>query len=515
MQNALNSLRSLIFNEEQYVANKTAALNVGGGSWTTAGTRQAFADNGLTAWEHFIKYGAFETNAQGGLGINPGDYMQLDKYYTDKAAHDNYFSQTNTATKDTIVEAFKNHGFDPISHYALYGYAEGLVATPTGTSDIKYGSAADYGRAVYFDEQIYLTNKTAALNAEGGSWTIESTRKAITDSGMTAWDHYTKYGAYEQNAQLKTGINPSSYFDLNKYYTDKLAATPGYTMSSLLDSFKASALDPITHFMKYGYTEGLNPTVEGLTGIKLNTVAQNIPKTGNMFVDTLLYPQWKEINNWNELGVKQGNVIYYTFMKEKSELDGLNFSYSNQNPMALTEVQQKGYIQALEAATKVTGIVFKQAAKPSDANMYFLSADLGKNLGETQCSSTNQYKVAVTVNHKLAVSTDPTWGKPAFATVVHELGHALGLKHPHKEMDGQKPANPPYTDFILPSFLDTTLGTIMSYNNAHESGNPWMPEGSRYYSPYDILALQHLYGTDGLNGNEGIIYGSMPDVQIV
>ncbi len=60
--------------------------------------------------------------------------------------------------------------------------------------------------------------------------------------------------------------------------------------------------------------------------------------------------------------------------------------------------------------------------------------------------------------------------------IYHEIGHTLGLKHPHEEDAG----NPS----VLTPALDTSINTVMSYVDAGFVG----------YAPFDRTALQYLYG---------------------
>ena len=71
-----------------------------------------------------------------------------------------------------------------------------------------------------------------------------------------------------------------------------------------------------------------------------------------------------------------------------------------------------------------------------------------------------------------------------YHTILHEVGHALGLKHPFSSPN------------VIPDGLDNFFYTIMSY-----TASPWSEEGDSYssFAPttpmyYDLLAIQALYG---------------------
>lgn len=72
-------------------------------------------------------------------------------------------------------------------------------------------------------------------------------------------------------------------------------------------------------------------------------------------------------------------------------------------------------------------------------------------------------------------------GSGGFQVLLHEIGHAMGLKHPH---DGTP---------RLSAALDNTNMTLMSYN--------WRGPDKAAYQALDRAALHALYGTpDGLDG---------------
>lgn len=90
-------------------------------------------------------------------------------------------------------------------------------------------------------------------------------------------------------------------------------------------------------------------------------------------------------------------------------------------------------------------------------------------------------------------------GGYGFAIILHEIGHALGLKHPHDDGGNGRPR----FDQLGISALDRAEYTIMSYEPSQGAlvslANP------STLMPLDILALQYIYGANmGYNAGDNI-----------
>lgn len=100
----------------------------------------------------------------------------------------------------------------------------------------------------------------------------------------------------------------------------------------------------------------------------------------------------------------------------------------------------------------------------------------------------------------------PVAGNYAWATMLHEIGHALGLKHGHEAEFGF-PA--------LPSNTDSMEYSIMTYrSNVGGHTNYYANEEFGYaqsYMMYDIAALQEMYGADFSTNSGNTVYKWNPN----
>jgi serralysin len=85
---------------------------------------------------------------------------------------------------------------------------------------------------------------------------------------------------------------------------------------------------------------------------------------------------------------------------------------------------------------------------------------------------------------------NPEAGNYDYLTIIHELGHTLGLKHPHEAGGfGTLPKAKDSLEFTVMTYR-TYVGDDLAGLNAETWGHP------QSYMMYDIAALQHLYGAD-------------------
>jgi serralysin len=90
------------------------------------------------------------------------------------------------------------------------------------------------------------------------------------------------------------------------------------------------------------------------------------------------------------------------------------------------------------------------------------------------------------------IRNDPTLkGSYAFSTYLHEIGHALGLKHGHQDdgTHGVLPAAHNSTEWSVMTYMSYIGASGSSYENAVGSGN-------QTYMINDIAALQYTYGAN-------------------
>ena len=224
------------------------------------------------------------------------------------------------------------------------------------------------------------------------------------------------------------------------------------------------------------------------------TDISTIPLTHLNHIDALL----DKGPDWNYQTGNPDNTLYYTFSSTAAIMADNDDEISGWSS-ALTASQQAYARDAMAYLTEVTGILFVETPISSKAQVHFANADIIDPHVTAECAWDAEYwylpdNTLTKYNADAIVYLDNNeWGSEnanlapggnGYETLLHELGHMLGLKHP---FDG---------DITLPEDLDDTSYTLMSYTSdgyAHAE-----------FSDYDIAALDWLYGRDGLRGQLGL-----------
>jgi hypothetical protein len=226
---------------------------------------------------------------------------------------------------------------------------------------------------------------------------------------------------------------------------------------------------------------------EGALSANTQTVIA-YPYTGDYRIDVLLDSLSERWNYPSALGTPV--TVTYSFMTAKPIYGGTDDGDGDTGFQTFTPQQMaavRGIFARLETELNV------QFTEVPDSTFSYGQIRFGDNNQQYSAGYTwlpnstgNALSGDVWLDLGSPGTTSPTVGSYAYATLVHEIGHALGLKHPGNYNAGS--TTTPQPGNYLGTLEDNVGYSIMSYND--------VPGGQQrdWYGVYDLLALKKLYG---------------------
>lgn len=246
--------------------------------------------------------------------------------------------------------------------------------------------------------------------------------------------------------------------------------------------------------------------------MSIGSASESVDVTGNPRLDGMLEgTRWLGSVSYSD---PNSPVDYGSFYYSDLDVDG--WSAQREGFSQLSAAQLRAVRAALDADGP--GSVAAHAAFTVEGftNLTITYAGSGSGAGQIRYGNTADAVSAYTyAPGETALAGDAWFGpsgrKPVagnydYMTILHETGHALGLKHPH-ELSG--------LGTELPLSSDTPEFTVMTYRawqGADPTGYHFETWGApQTYMMRDIAALQHLYGADFTANSGDTVYSWRPD----
>ena len=341
----------------------------------------------------------------------------------------------------------------------------------------------------------YTLNSAFGLNNIKGSVKLD-----IRDANGTALKSTTS-AVGKTNASIT--FTPTSDGTYSIFLTGQAIAktkTAPASTTNLYNSYQIQVTQALAKLPKKSGNTNVDALVLGGTNAWQHALGSSATPS-----DQVINGSLKSLNNV----VDNNNVIYYSFMDSSfiSHMTGADA----QNASAMDDATKNAVATAFDYLSSLVNVKFSETSNASNANIVLgENAQGGVSAGyanpPNQSGSHSQYLFLAND----AATNDATkndgfaTGSYGWQTLVHEIAHTMGLKHPFNGNAGGGSTPGPY----LPTSTNNQRYTVMSYTSATDSKTLKLnvsDSGTSIsqtsinpstYMAYDIAALQYLYGAN-------------------
>jgi serralysin len=310
-------------------------------------------------------------------------------------------------------------------------------------------------------------------------------------------------------------IENSSSKPINNYSIERKTSTNNFSgelSSKILNSRSFSTVDLVS-LVENRSTDSLVETESSLShfsygcacpccqvgdafGVDRSSLtAANTNASGVYYIDALLPP---DLPRWNG-AIGSATTVTYSFMTSVPNYD----SEPRPGFISFNATQKDGARKAFQLWSDVSGLTFVEVAN-GQGQIQLGTYDFDGAAFSVGYPSTHPTAGDIWLSNSYEPNLEQIPGSNGFQTMIHEIGHSLGLKHPgnynHPNYDPSEENNPgPY----LPLAEDNYQYSLMSYNGNYPWGSP--VDGVSYDGSkakpstpqlYDVAAIQYLYGAD-------------------
>ncbi len=227
--------------------------------------------------------------------------------------------------------------------------------------------------------------------------------------------------------------------------------------------------------------------------------AQATPQMAPFFNDDQVIGQIDSGRAWS------GSTISYGFPNSAPSwtlgAEGNGFArFSNAQKAATRDVMELWDDLIVPSFNEVT-------SSPQFANVTFANTTTNIGYAHAYYPGGSNWSGSVWLNSDTYTSLySPNSGSYAFMTILHEVGHAIGLSHPGNYNGGR----PTYANDAVYA-QDTHQWTVMSYFSASNTGADWNGGTGWQYAQtpmvHDVLTIQDMYGADTTTRTGNTVYG--------